>query len=551
MNKAKFDELELSFEMQKAVSDMGFEFMSPIQEEAIPVVMDGLDIIGQAQTGTGKTAAFGIPLLEMLNKKDKGVQTIVLCPTRELCIQVADEIDKLAKYMKGVSIVPIYGGQPIDRQINRLKKGAQVVVGTPGRVIDHINRRTLKLGGVKMAVLDEADEMFDMGFRDDIETILNETSEDRQTVFFSATMPKEIIKFTKKYQNDPKLIKVVKNQLTASKVKQVYYPVKGNMKTEALCRLMELTSPTLSVIFCNTKRMVDDLTAELQGRGYSVDGLHGDLRQPQRDKVMNRFRKGNIKVLIATDVAARGIDVDDVDVVFNFDLPQDEEYYVHRIGRTGRAGREGMALSLVSNRDMGQLKKIERYTKMKIDKDSLPTAQDIKAGRIDNLMRDMGNIIEKSNFGKYEKTLEQMREKFEDEAITLALLKLYTDEINMNEIKGSDVLDMDTRGGRDGSRRDRDRGEGSRDRKRNSRGPKNAERIFINTGKRQGVSQRHILGAIMGEMEIPKEAVGDIDIFDRFSFVNVDKKYADSFVVKLNNKKIKGKPVSVEIANKK
>ena len=539
MNKTSFDELNLSSEMQKAVSDMGFEFMSPIQEEAIPVVMDGLDIIGQAQTGTGKTAAFGIPLLEMTNVKDKAVQTIVLCPTRELCIQVADEIERLAKYKRGISVLPIYGGQPIDRQINRLKKGVQVVVGTPGRVIDHIRRRTLKLGGASMVVLDEADEMFDMGFRDDIELILNETPKERQTVFFSATMPKEIIRFTNKYQKNPKLIKVVKKELTASMVEQNYYSVKANMKTEALCRLMELHEPKLSVIFCNTKRKVDDLTAELQTRGYLVDGLHGDLRQPQRDKVMNKFRRGNIQILVATDVAARGIDVDDVDIVFNYDVPQDEEYYVHRIGRTGRAGREGLALSLVSGRDIGQLRKIERYTKTKVARKELPTVKDVKAKRMDGFTTDLKNIMEKSDLSKYQKTIDKLESEGHDlKDIASSLLKIYMDEVKMDEFKEGDLSDSNQR-----SRRD------NKNRQGGGKASGDMTRIFINTGRRQGVAARHILGAIMGEVSMPKEAVGTIDIFDRFTFVDVSDNYAQKLVNDLNNKRIKGSPVNVEFAN--
>ena len=351
MKKLKFEDMEFSQEIKKAVSDMGFEEASPIQSQAIPYILEGKDVIGQAQTGTGKTAAFGVPILEMCDEENRQLQAIVLCPTRELCIQVAEEISKLAKYKKNVYILPVYGGQPIERQIKALKKGVQIVIGTPGRVIDHLNRHTLKPGNINMVVLDEADEMFDMGFRDDIELILGKMPEDRQTVFFSATMPQEIMSFAKKFQKNPEIIKVVHKELTVPKVEQYYFELKPNMKTEILCRLIDIYNPKLSLVFCNTKRKVDELVLELQGRGYFADGLHGDLKQTQRDKVMSTFRSGNIDILVATDVAARGIDVDDVDIVFNYDIPQDEEYYVHRIGRTARAGREGTAFSFVVGRD--------------------------------------------------------------------------------------------------------------------------------------------------------------------------------------------------------
>lgn len=337
---------------------------SPIQKQAIPTMLNNEDIIGQAQTGTGKTASFGIPIVEKVNKDSKTTQAMVLCPTRELSIQVAEEISKLAKY-KGVTVVPIYGGQPIERQIRSLKMGIQVVVGTPGRVIDHIKRKTLKTENIKTFVLDEADEMFDMGFREDIEKIIGFLPYERQTTFFSATMDQEIMDFAARYQSEPRLIKVVPKELTVPKVTQYYFALKHNMKLEILSRILDVQNPKLTVVFCNTKKMVDDLTAGLQSRGYFADGLHGDLKQIQRDGVMNKFRNSTIDILVATDVAARGIDVDDVDLVINYDMPQDVEYYVHRIGRTARAGREGTAISFVSPREMNTLSQIQKYTKTK------------------------------------------------------------------------------------------------------------------------------------------------------------------------------------------
>ena len=324
----KFDELNIDERILRAVEDMGFEETSPIQTQAIPAVLEGIDVIGQAQTGTGKTAAYSIPMLQKINPDVKKPQAIVLCPTRELAVQVAEEIRKLAKYMSDIKVLPVYGGQEIVRQIKSLKAGVQIIVGTPGRVMDHMRRKTVKFDSVSMVILDEADEMLDMGFREDMETILTETPEERQTVLFSATMPKPIMEIARKFQKDAKIIKVVRKELTVSNIDQFYYEVRPKNKTEILSRLIDIYNPKLSVVFCNTKRQVDELISELKGRGYFADGIHGDMKQQQRDRVMDDFRSGKTEILIATDVAARGIDVDGVDIVFNYDLPQDEEYYV-------------------------------------------------------------------------------------------------------------------------------------------------------------------------------------------------------------------------------
>ena len=337
METVRFDELELQPQILRGIKAMGFEEATPIQSQAIPVVMSGSDVIGQAQTGTGKTAAFGIPILQTVDPSNKKTQVIILSPTRELAIQVADEIRALAKYMHGVKVLPVYGGQEISKQIRSLKGGAQIIIGTPGRVMDHLRRRTIRCDHVNKIVLDEADEMLNMGFREDIETILEYIPEPHQTILFSATMPKPILEITKKYQKDAVTIKVVKKELTVPSIDQFYYDVKRKEKIDVLSRLLDYYDPKLSLVFCNTKRKVDELTNELQGRGYFAEGLHGDMKQSQRDRVMNNFRKGKTDILVATDVAARGIDVDDVEAVFNYDIPQDDEYYVHRIGRTGRA----------------------------------------------------------------------------------------------------------------------------------------------------------------------------------------------------------------------
>ncbi|MCM1253487.1 MAG: DEAD/DEAH box helicase [Clostridium sp.] len=376
---------------------MGFENMTPIQEQAIPVFLSGRDVIGQAQTGTGKTAAFGIPLLEKINPENKNLQALILCPTRELAMQAADEMRKFSKYMHGIKVLPIYGGQDIVRQIKNLKGGVQIVVGTPGRVMDHMRRHTLKMENVHTIVLDEADEMLNMGFREDIETILKEVPEERQTALFSATMPKPILEITRKYQKDAQFLKMTPKEVTIPLIKQAYYQVQHKDKEEVLCRLMDYYDPARALIFCNTKRMVDELTENLKKRGYAVEGLHGDLAQHQRDTVMNLFKSGHAAVLIATDVAARGIDIDNVEAVFNYDVPEDIEYYVHRIGRTGRAGKTGRSFTLVTGKEIYKLRDIERICHTKIRERKIPSAENIMAKKAEKILKEAESVIAGQN----------------------------------------------------------------------------------------------------------------------------------------------------------
>lgn len=560
MAKENLRKFNLSNEVVDAVSDMGFEEYSPIQEQAIPYLLDGCDVIGQAQTGTGKTAAFGIPIVEMVNPNDKSIQALVLCPTRELCIQVSEEISKLAKYKRDVRVLPVYGGQPIERQIRGLKKGAQIIIGTPGRVIDHIRRKTLKTGNIGFFVLDEADEMFAMGFREDIELVLQDVPEERQSLFFSATMAKDILKFAKTYQKDPQIIKVVKKEMTVPRVDQFYYDLNSNIKTEVLSRVLDIYNPKLTVVFCNTKRMVDTLTGDLQGRGYFADGLHGDLKQKQRDAVMDKFRKGNIDILVATDVAARGIDIDDVDLVINYDMPQDNEYYVHRIGRTARAGREGTAISFVTNRDYGNLKDIQRYTKTTISRHPLPTLKDIRSKQNDILMEKLRKVIDEDNLEKEIEMIGMLESEDNNlKNIAAGLLKLYRKESHDNDHREIDSVDNDKKPKSRSRRNDRNDRNGRNDRNdRNGRGERNEKkgrkksnekRLYVNVGRRKGISERHILSAFCNDAGIKAKKVGNIDIYDRYTFVNLDKGEVDQALKKLNGSHIKGSKVLVEVAN--
>ncbi len=431
MESSGFEDLHLSKEMYQAIADMGFEEPTTIQNRSIPYMLDGKDVIGQAQTGTGKTAAFGIATLERIDPRNKELQVVILCPTRELAIQVSEELKNLSKYKKGIRILPVYGGQPIGRQIKALKEGVQIVIGTPGRVMDHLNRRTLKMNGVKIIILDEADEMLDMGFRDDIETILRKIPEQRQTILFSATMPKAILNLTKRYQSNPQLIKLVHKEMTVPNVEQFFVEVKQQAKTEVLSRLIDLHDLKLSLVFCNTKRRVDELVESLKARGYLADGLHGGLQQKQRDSVMSKFRGGEIDILVATDVAARGIDVGATDAVFNYDIPTDDEYYVHRIGRTARAGKAGRAFTFVTGKEMYRIRQIQRFTKTKIIAQKVPSVSDVEAIRTNLLLEKVKGVIDAGHLGKCSNLVEKLiQEDYTSLEVAAALLKMMIDEAN-------------------------------------------------------------------------------------------------------------------------
>ncbi len=429
MAGSKFTDLNLSKDIQMAMEDMGFEETTTIQAQSIPYMLEGRDVIGQAPTGTGKTVAFGTIVLERMDPKNKGLQAVILCPTRELAIQVAGELKKISKHKKGIDILPIYGGQPIDHQIRALKKGVQVITGTPGRVMDHLDRRTLKMGGVKIIILDEADEMLDMGFREDIETIMKKIPEQRQTIFFSATMPKEILDLTKKYQKNPQFIELVHKEMTVPNVEQFYFEVKQQVKTEALVRLIDYYELKLSLVFCNTKKRVDELVEELITRGYIADGLHGDMQQKQRDAVMSKFRKKEIEVLVATDVAARGIDVGDVEAVFNYDIPTDDEYYVHRIGRTARAGKAGLAFTFVIGKEVYRIKEIQKFTKTKIIAKRIPSVSDVEEVRTNLILENVKDVVDTGHLGEYSNLVEKLiQEDYTSLDVAAALLKIIIDK---------------------------------------------------------------------------------------------------------------------------
>ena len=425
MKNVEFSDFKMSFELKQAIERMGFEKPTEVQALAIPPALKGEDILAQAQTGTGKTIAFGIPILNKLFLDDKSPQAIVICPTRELAMQVSKELKKLGQYMDGLKISSVYGGQPIGRQIRVLKKGVHIVVGTPGRIIDHINKGTLDLIGVETVVLDEADEMLDMGFREDIEKILKFTPKQRQTLLFSATFPKEIRNLATKYQNNPKNLKVTKKELTVSNVEQYYYEAREKQKLDTLTTLLNVYDLRKTLVFCNTKRRVDKLADDLKARGYAVSGIHGDLKQELRDKAMARFRNGKLDVLVATDVAARGIDIVDIEAVFNYDLPHDNESYVHRIGRTGRAGRTGYAFTFVAGKEIYRLRDIEDYAKTEIIKQKVPSFKQMDEIKNNLVLNKIVYTIEHGNINNEVPIIEDLiREGYNPIDIASALLKL-------------------------------------------------------------------------------------------------------------------------------
>ncbi|NTW04654.1 MAG: DEAD/DEAH box helicase [Peptococcaceae bacterium] len=504
---------------------MGFEEPTPIQAKTIPLLLEGKDVIGQAQTGTGKTAAFGIPIVERLNTKE-GIQALVVTPTRELAIQVAEEISKIGKH-KRIKTLPIYGGESIERQMRALRFGVHVVIGTPGRLLDHLRRKTLKLDRVKMVVLDEADEMLDMGFIEDVEAIMKATSEERQTLFFSATISKEIQELTRRYLNNPEFITVSRGNITVPQIDQVYYETKEREKVEAVTRLLDILEISKAIIFCRTKRGVDELVAKMEARAYPVAGLHGDLSQHQRNQVMRRFKNNQIEVLVATDVAARGLDIENISHVINYDLPQDVEFYVHRIGRTGRAGKEGMAVTLITPRDYPQLRLIERITKTRIRREHLPDSADMAERQRDGLKERIRMIIEGGKLGYFRSIIDPLLDDYDPVDIAAAVLK-------MSEPEEAPVSEEISAGGIPSFK--------------NTGAKAGMVRLFITIGRLDNIKSSELVQVICDETGIPADLIGDLQIYDRFTFIEVPNEWASCVIGCLHRQTIKGRRISVEPA---
>lgn len=561
MQTLPFSELGLSEPILRAIDDIGYEEATPIQTQTIPLLMNGRDVTGQSQTGTGKTAAFSIPAIEgLLQNKGKGVQVLILCPTRELAMQACDEIRKLVRYADWIRPAAIYGGADIERQIRQLRSGVQIVVGTPGRIMDHMRRHTLSLAGVRTLILDEADEMLSMGFLEDIETILKDVPEERQTALFSATLSPEIMEMTKTYQRDPAFVKVVRKELTVKEIEQYYYNIPHSHKIEALSRLMDVYHPEPAMVFCNTKKQVDELVSAMQMRGYVAEGLHGDMKQAARDHVMSTFRSGKVDILIATDVAARGIDVSGIGAVFNYDIPQDVEYYVHRIGRTGRAGQSGIAFTFVTGtRELGELRAIMKYIHSDIQKGSIPTSGEVMESRRRRFAKKVCDAVAGDDLGQYIQMVGELTESgIPAVEIAAALLKfeMTADGRTAMPSKTDDAVfegheRRAERSGRNarGGRRDSERRNGRGGRGSDNRRDKNTVKISIGLGRSSGITPGNIVGAVANETGLPGRCIGKIEIAEKYSTFDVPEDVSETVINTLNKTRIMGRRVTARIFN--
>lgn len=541
MENIFFENTNIREEIKKALFDMGITDPTPIQEQSILPLLSGEDVLAQAPTGTGKTFAFGIPLIENTDPKSDKIQGLVICPTRELAVQITTEIHKLSKYIKNLKSLAVYGGQAIERQINALRDKPQIIAATPGRLMDHIKRKKIDLSDLKTVVLDEADEMLNMGFREDIESILKNVPENVQTALFSATLSKEILEIAKKFQKENvKKIKITKKEVTVSTISQYYLEVKNQQKADLLKAMLDLNKYELSLVFCNTKKRVDELMEELSSSGYAVEALHGDMKQIQRDRVMAKFRGRYVNILIATDVCARGIDVDDIDAVFNYDIPMNDEYYVHRIGRTGRANKEGIAYTFLSNKEMWRLKEIMKYTKTTIVPMKRPSFKEVEEKKAEELLETV-KIISKSEDISYFKKLIEEKEDISvlDVAATLMYMK-----IKPQKAKKNDEFKEKKDGKKDFSKEDKKEKREKNQRKENFE----SARLFFNVGSLDKVRRRNLEDLFNDHPTLRGIKIGNIDVYDKYSFVDVPYNDAKEICDSLNGMTFKGRILSVDIA---
>jgi ATP-dependent RNA helicase DeaD len=594
MEKRPFNELGLSDDILKAVGKMGFEEASPIQTAVIPTIMEGRDVVGQSSTGSGKTVAFAIPAIEAVDPKIRAVQVLILCPTRELAVQVAEETGKIALFKKGVMGVPIYGGQSYERQFRALAAGAQVVIGTPGRVMDHMERGTLKLDKLKLVILDETDRMLDMGFRDDIEHILKAVPATRQLLFFSATIPRAIQDLINRYSKDPAWIKIESVAQNAPAVEQIYFEVDRRSKIEALTRLIDVHDFRYGIIFCSTKIMVDDLDEHLHSRGYQTDRLHGDITQAQRDRVMDKFRRRGFEFLVATDVAARGLDVDDLEVVFNFDLPNDAEDYTHRIGRTGRAGKTGRAFTFVSGQEIYKLQSMVRWAKLNIKRGTIPSLDEVEEARTNVFFEKIRTTLEAKQFKPHDRMIDRLLDQgYASTDICSVLIHLLQSSAGSaggtpakpaeakpttgwskaaKPVKAApawaekklqakvervvpNALDPDSASWGQAAPRAAQPGEGDQpprkakfDRPARTGREAGMATLFFNVGRKQLVTPADVVGKIAGVTRLPADVVGAIDIHQRHLLVDVKSEHASLIGKKLTGIKLKGVALAPAVA---
>jgi len=574
MDTPPFSELGLPDDLLAAIETLGYERPSPIQWKAIPPALEGKDILGLSATGSGKTAAFALPALAKIDVNERYPQVLILCPTRELAVQVCEEVHRLGAKKQGLQATPVYGGAPIDRQLRALRNGAQLVVGTPGRLLDHLRRGSFDASRIKMAILDEADRMLDMGFKEEMDEVLAALPKERQILFFSATMNAGVSRFIKKFGNNPETIAIEQKAMTVSTVEQAYYEVRQRSKVEVLSRILDMNPPRLGIIFCNTKRTVDECTEDLVNRGYAADRLHGDITQQMRERVLKRFRDGAVELLVATDVAARGLDIDEIDIVFNYDLPTDPEDYVHRIGRTGRAGRSGRAVSFVFGREIYRLQGVERYTRQVIKREKIPSVEQVEGRRADIIFESLKERLETGGFDSYQENVDRLLEQGHTPTdIAGALITM------LRESSGREGEAIQEDREPDGPRRDFNKGKGDRQRperrdsERRESGGRDSEgrdygardqpyerggnrdagpveggmsRLFISLGKGAGIMPKDIVGMMYREAGLPDGSLGRITLFPKHCLVDVPEGLADQAIQKTRNAKLRGKAFRID-----
>lgn len=567
MDIPPFSELGLPDALLAAIETLGYEQPSPIQFKSIPPALEGKDVIGLSATGSGKTAAFALPALAKLDVKLGCPQVLILCPTRELAVQVCAEVHRLGAKMPGLNAAPVYGGAPIDRQLRALRSGAQLIVGTPGRLLDHLRRGSFDPSRIQMAILDEADRMLDMGFKDEMDELLAALPAKRQTLFFSATMNPGVSRLIQKFGNSPQLVEIEQKARTVSTVEQSYFEVRQRSKVEVLSRILDMNPPRLGIIFCNTKRSVDECTEDLVSRGYAADRLHGDITQQMRERVLKRFRDGAVEILVATDVAARGLDIDEIDIVFNYDLPTDPEDYVHRIGRTGRAGRSGRAVSFVYGREIYRLQSIERYTRQVIKRERIPSVEQVEGRRADLIFDDLKERLETGKFDQYQDNIDRLLEQGHTPTDIAGALVTMIREASGRE--GSAIEEdreperrerreaprRDDRGPRDdrGSREDHGNREerGPRPENRFERGPIPQEagmtRLFLSLGKTHGVMAKEIVGMLYREAGLPDGCLGRITLFPKHSLVDVPEQFVGQVIERTRTARLRGRPFRMDV----
>lgn len=554
MDTPPFTELGLPDTLLAAIEDLGYERPSPIQALSIPPALAGRDLVGLSATGSGKTAAFALPALAKLDLAAKYPQVLILCPTRELAVQVCEEVHRLGTKLKGLQATPVYGGAPMDRQLRALRDGAQLVVGTPGRLLDHMRRGSFDASHIKMAVLDEADRMLDMGFKEEMDELLAAMPADRQTVFFSATMSTGVKRLIQKFGKNPEIIEIKQKSLTVSTIEQSYFEVRQRSKVEVLSRILDMNPPRLGIIFCNTKRSVDECTEDLVNRGYAADRLHGDMTQQMRERVLKRFRDGSVELLVATDVAARGLDIDEIDIVFNYDLPTDPEDYVHRTGRTGRAGRSGRAVSFVFGRDIYRLQAIERYTRHVIKRERIPSVEQVEGRRADLIFDELHERLETGKFSAYQDNIDRLLEQGHTPTDIAGALVTMLRESSGRE--GGEIAE-DREPERPEAPRRADRGDrGQREdgpgKKFTPRADRDAgveagmARLFMNLGKTHGILPKDIVGMMYREANVPDGSLGRISLFPRHTLVDVPQDHADEVIRALRDSRLRGRPFRID-----